>query len=873
MRRLLFVLLAVSRGLELEEQLVNLQLRAGALTSFKKDTLAQSPWEIGPLERGPRQKTLDIGFYRVIGSPLPPRHNASQLWNNLKYLLETEPPLERARKIFVLNRLPTDLNAHVKTYLESRGFETMTIPLDLKDYGPFQMTDTYGLKKERWYPHLTDKFARLNARLFVMNNNGARNYALRSGLKRGFTWTLPFDGNCIFDLKTWKSFLTELDAAEKLNLGYVAIPLLRTVRDMNGTLVRNGQPGEHQIAFGRSAKLQFDPTQPYGHRPKVNLLWRLGVPGGWDKWTRDAPFRSQGPCVMTSHHDCLRTLPHKDVEESRRSKVSETVVYRLPDGLQKPGLSSGEDTVAFRGRGELRDMGTIRKIALIDTLHPSAHVKPFVKPVYFNVVSMETMRRECSVTKAIFEETTKESSFFPSPVGSFDQHHCSQIEDLIQLAHVHLRDEPYTVVDKEKSPDYRPPEGATSHDYQRLGLYDWRIAELPSSVNVPDLRIPPVLAGATNKDLHDPLWRAQHANVFVGWDGHGRNGADIWAEGSEVFDRTRSYDMMTNLTLNALAYFYSGNHDFAEKAARIARVWFVDRETAQSPNMNYAQFSKRPEKAHFGVIATKDLAYTFDALWLITPTKFWTDHDDRLLQNWCSDYLSWLDKSNERKSPNNHGWYYLTQYLAVAKCAGRPDNFSLNKLNVHVLKFVTEDYITPDGVFTLEAERSRGVHYHFFTAYSIILAYRALSNLGAKDLMHHISHALRPFLVFADDIVSRPSDKTCLSYDEEFGTRRRLQNFLKPKPPTTTKEPTIQGCVPRAVALEYAAPVCQYAFDDNATFANTLTMCKNLPGSKRLAHEPPYPYLGTQLLNNYIVPPFMPTNPHMGYFPFTNLMW
>ena len=847
---------------ELERAVQDLQLRSGSLTSFKSMSLAQSRWEIGPLD-ALRPETDEIGFYRIIGSPLPPRHNESQLWDNLKFTLDTEPELERCKKIFVLNRLPVELETKVKSYIESKGFGVVVIPLVIEDYKPFQAADSYGLTKESWNPYLTEKFARLNSRLYVMNNNGARNFALYHGLQQGFAWTLPFDGNCIFDEDTWSDFLKELDESKARGAAYVAIPLMRTLLDeSNNTLVRNGQPGEHQVAFTRTAKLQFDPTQPYGHRPKVNLLWRLGVPGAWDKWTRDAPFRSHGPCSLTTHHDCLRTLPLKNSDEAESTYLSQTVVYRLPDGLLKPGAYGGEDVAALRGRGELRDTGTIRKITQVDEESVSALIRPFLKPTYFNVVSMEAMRRECSVTKLMMKSRQAIISQDNLRKKDDENHHCSQIDDLLALAEKHLFDDTYSVVDKALSPNYQPPEGATVHDYQRLGLYDWRVSELPETIKVSDLRIPPELSGVTDQNFRDPEWRSSKANNFVGWDGHAREGADIWAEGSDQFDRTRSYDMMTNLTMQALAYFYSGKDEYAEKAARIARVWFCDPATAQSPNMNFAQFSKRPEKAHFGVIASKDLAYTLDALALIVPTKFWTENDDFRMQKWCELYLQWLDNSNERFSPNNHGWYYLTQYVAVAKFAKKPELFIFNKLKTHVDKYVTQPYITADGVFTLEAERSRGLHYHFFTAYAIILTYRALSNLGAKDLMDKISTLTRPTLTYLDNILSHAKATTCLGYDDEFKVTRRLQ---------VSEEPQIRGCVPRAVAVEYAAPVCQFAFDDNATFAKTLTMCRQQGLNDENNN---YPYLGTgEAFQNLNVPPFMPTYPHMGYFPFTNLMW
>jgi hypothetical protein len=44
---------------------------------------------------------------------------------------------------------------------------------------------------------------------------------------------------------------------------------------------------EPQILFRRDAEQEFDERVPYGRRPKVEMLWRLGVSGDWDQWQDD----------------------------------------------------------------------------------------------------------------------------------------------------------------------------------------------------------------------------------------------------------------------------------------------------------------------------------------------------------------------------------------------------------------------------------------------------------------------------------------------------------------------------------------------------------------------------------------------------------
>ena len=39
-----------------------------------------------------------------------------------------------------------------------------------------------------------------------------------------------------------------------------------------------------------------------------------------------------------------------------------------------------------------------------------------------------------------------------------------------------------------------------------------------------------------------------------------------------------------------LAYFLTGDEKYAAHAAKLLRVWFLDRDTYMKPNMNHAQF-------------------------------------------------------------------------------------------------------------------------------------------------------------------------------------------------------------------------------------------------------------------------------------------
>ena len=236
-----------------------------------------------------------IGVYRIIGEGLPPRHSVNQLLINLNQTL-AEPVLQDAEKIFVLNRI-VDAQAATTAalYIRVAGYQVVDIPFDFEEYRRHQAPDGLGLlQSDDWWIHTqcnspsntdcTQVMQRRNSIIYAMNNNGARNAALDDGFARGFDWVLPFDGNCIFDETQWRVLSDELRRCQH---SYVAISMLRAV---------GGLPGEPQVAFHRTSWLRFNNAFAYGYRPKVELLWRLGVHGIWDHY-HDSIFEHEGVCT------------------------------------------------------------------------------------------------------------------------------------------------------------------------------------------------------------------------------------------------------------------------------------------------------------------------------------------------------------------------------------------------------------------------------------------------------------------------------------------------------------------------------------------------------------------------------------------------
>lgn len=51
--------------------------------------------------------------------------------------------------------------------------------------------------------------------------------------------------------------------------------------------------------------------------------------------------------------------------------------------------------------------------------------------------------------------------------------------------------------------------------------------------------------------------------------------------------------MANNVTTLALAWYFSGKEQYALKATKQIRVWFLDKKTCMNPHLKYAQVAPR----------------------------------------------------------------------------------------------------------------------------------------------------------------------------------------------------------------------------------------------------------------------------------------
>ncbi len=114
----------------------------------------------------------------------------------------------------------------------------------------------------------------------------------------------------------------------------------------------------------------------------------------------------------------------------------------------------------------------------------------------------------------------------------------------------------------------------------------------------------------------------------------------------EQFDRPKLAEMSSGVFTLALAYYISGNEDYAEKAADILRKWFFDPNTRMNPNMNFAQIRLGvPDTGGGGspgIIDANDFIQVIDAASIIYDDGSWSGQSHIQLKEWFYQFSRWI---------------------------------------------------------------------------------------------------------------------------------------------------------------------------------------------------------------------------------------
>lgn len=220
-----------------------------------------------------------------------------------------------------------------------------------------------------------------------------------------------------------------------------------------------------------------------------------------------------------------------------------------------------------------------------------------------------------------------------------------------------------------------------------------------------------------------------------------RDGSKNPESHNDASDSPRMARMAGTACTLALAYHFSRDEAFAQKASQHLRVWFFDPATKMNPNFDYAQAIPGVNTGRgIGMIESRSLTSVMDAAGLLTGSEHWTRLDQTGLVTWVKEFLNWSQTSRngraERLAKNNHGSFYDMQTAHMALFTGQRE---LAEQIIQSAKTNRIDHqFKADGSQPLELAREDSFGYSRFSLEALF----DLATLGEHlqiDLWHYTS--------------------------------------------------------------------------------------------------------------------------------------
>ncbi|WP_421355602.1 alginate lyase family protein [Pseudocitrobacter faecalis] len=203
------------------------------------------------------------------------------------------------------------------------------------------------------------------------------------------------------------------------------------------------------------------------------------------------------------------------------------------------------------------------------------------------------------------------------------------------------------------------------------------------------------------------------------------------AANSDATDKNRLVKMSNDVYTLSLAWYFTQDKRYAEKAVAQINNWFLNPQTKMNANLQYAQAIPGINNGRgIGIIDSRALVDVVDAIELLHGTQQLSDSDYQKLQAWYGEFWHWMMTSQngfeEQNWHNNHGSWFDLQAATFAWFSGKPEE-AKKQLQITQLRRIA-GHFDSQGRQTAELERTRPWHYSNFN----LEAYSRLGRLGEK---------------------------------------------------------------------------------------------------------------------------------------------
>ena len=192
----------------------------------------------------------------------------------------------------------------------------------------------------------------------------------------------------------------------------------------------------------------------------------------------------------------------------------------------------------------------------------------------------------------------------------------------------------------------------------------------------------------------------------------------------------------------SLAYYLTGNAQYAKQWQEDINQWFVQKSTKMAPNMNYAQIIRNRNNnqgTYYGIIDAYVFIDVIESIYLMRYCHAIKRSTDRKIQKWFRQFTVWLETSAQGKqmaaAPNN-----LSLAYDVMLCAFKlyyNDNLSLSSICDVFTRRRLESQILPDGSQPEELKRATPIAYCIYNLEHVIDFCLILKSMGVDYYKQH----------------------------------------------------------------------------------------------------------------------------------------
>lgn len=188
-------------------------------------------------------------------------------------------------------------------------------------------------------------------------------------------------------------------------------------------------------------------------------------------------------------------------------------------------------------------------------------------------------------------------------------------------------------------------------------------------------------------------------------------------------DKDKLHRFCTSVFDLSLAYYFTREIRFAERALSAMDTWFVSSTTRMNPNLNYAQVNPGefvPRRV--GILDGRIFCERIlDSIFILRQSRVFDKKLFDEIESWFVEYLTWLIYSDLGRSAsmqlNNHGTWYWFQVASISHFI--EDDHNANRAVAEAFKLVLSQ-IGPDGIQLHEIKRRDPFRYSCFNVTAII---------------------------------------------------------------------------------------------------------------------------------------------------------